>query len=256
MFVDPLILAQIGVGWLFIRYLIQKDRGTKEPKFGIFMACFLGGLATVGAIFLEKWLLPDNLIEGTKHLQASSLFYNSLLVGVIEESLKSLPLAIFLFGRKYFNELNDGILYFAAGGMVFGVIENIGYELAFPGSGFVRLLTGPYLHAGFCALFGYMLARKKILRRSWILVAAGLGAAIAFHGLYDFGLFYSQPWSVLMSLAITLFINLNLFYLLKQTYKEDAKLGFAASAKNYYCPNCGRPNPDRYLYCVYCGHKT
>lgn len=254
--INPIILAQIGVGWLFIRYLIQKDYGTKEPRRALLLAGLVGLLATFGAIFLEKWLLPDDFISHPERLKAVGLFDNSLIVGVVEESLKSIPIAIFIYSRRYFNELNDGILYFGIGGMVFGVVEDIGYELAFPGSGIARLILGPYLHAGFCVLFGYALARRKVLKNGWWVVALGLIASIAFHGIYDFGIFYAHSWSLIMSFVITAMININIFYLLKRTRLEDAKLGNATAYSNYYCSTCGRPNPRRYLYCQYCGNKT
>jgi len=80
--------------------------------------------------------------------------------------------------------------------------------------------------------------------------------AVGLHGLYDFGLFFAHGWSVLMSLAITIFVNLNIFWLMNVARKADARLGIGAAGNNLYCRQCGRPNPQHYVYCIYCGQRT
>jgi RsiW-degrading membrane proteinase PrsW (M82 family) len=190
-------------------------------------------------------------------LSTAATLHNSLLVGLIEEGTKSLPLAFLIYSRKYFNKITDGIVYFGIAGMIFGLIENIEYSLTLgEAAGIGKVITGPYVHAGFAVLIGWTLARQKVLHRGWWLVIAGFIASLGLHGLYDFGLIYGSGWTVLMSLAITLAININIFILLKDAQKEDGKLGLAAVGVNYYCRNCGAPNPERFLYCLQCGKKT
>lgn len=257
MLIDPVILAQIGLAWIFIRYLLQHDRGSKEPAKIVIMAGILGGLATIAALFLEKWLLPDKLITNPLGLSTGSLVGSSLLIGVIEEGVKSLPLAFFIYRQRYFDEITDGIIYFATAGMIFGLLEDIGYDLSYgDATGLTRIIAGPYLHAGLCALFGYMLARRKVLKTNRAYVVAGLLAAMTLHGLYDLGLFYQKGWSLLMSLLITAAVNFGVFLLFKYSQRSDRSLGLAAAGPNYYCTFCGRPNERRFVYCVFCGHKT
>ncbi|HET9721838.1 MAG TPA: PrsW family glutamic-type intramembrane protease [Candidatus Saccharimonadales bacterium] len=257
MFINPVILAQIGVAWLFIRYLRQHDAGSKEPIRALLIAGIFGALATVGAFFLERWVLPDSLVTNPSSLLAPHLFDDSLLVGLIEEGLKSLPLAIFIYKRPYFNELSDGIIYFGIAGMAFGLIENIGYDLSFGAvTGFFRILAGPYMHAGLCALFGFMLAQRKVMKINPIFVPLAFMAAVSLHGVYDFGIFYKHPVPMFISLGITALVNIGVFLLFKYSRRIDSKLGLSAAGANYYCPHCGRPNPQRFLFCTYCGHKA
>jgi RsiW-degrading membrane proteinase PrsW (M82 family) len=258
MFINAVILAQIGVAILFIRYLLDQNRGAKEPPKIIGLAIALGVIAIVASYFLENWLVnPKLLTLGPRQLSTAATFHNSLLVGLIEEGTKSLPLAFFIYRRKYFNTLTDGIIYFGISGMIFGLIENIKYALTLgEAAGIGKVITGPYIHAGFAVLIGWTLARRKVLHRSWWLVVAGFIAALGLHGLYDFGLLEGNGWTALMSLFITVAINVNIFILLRSSQKEDGKLGLAAVGLNYYCRNCGAPNPQRFLYCTTCGQKT
>jgi RsiW-degrading membrane proteinase PrsW (M82 family) len=258
MFINAVILAQIGVAVLFIRYLIQQNHGSKEPPKIIGLAIGLGVIAIVASYFLETWFVnPHLLVLGPRQLSTAATLHNSLLVGLIEEGCKSLPLALLIYSRKYFNKITDGVVYFGISGMIFGLIENIKYSLTLgEAAGFGKIITGPYIHAGFAVLIGWTLARQKVLHRGWWLVVAGFIASLGLHGLYDFGLIYGSGWTVLLSLAITLAININIFVLLRDAQKEDGKLGLVAVGNNYYCRNCGVPNPDLFLYCLQCGKKT
>jgi RsiW-degrading membrane proteinase PrsW (M82 family) len=258
MFINAVILAQLGVAILFIRYLLDQNRGAKEPPKIIGLAILLGVIAIVASYFLETWFIDPKLLTlGPRQLSTAATLHNSLLVGLVEEGTKSLPLAFFIYRRKYFNTITDGIIYFGVSGMIFGLIENIKYALTLgEAAGIGKVITGPYIHAGFAVLIGWTLARHKVLHRSLWLVVAGFIAAIGLHGLYDFGLIYGSGWTILLSLAITLAININIFVLLKSAQKEDGKLGLAAVGLNYFCRNCGVQNPERFLYCTSCGHKT
>jgi RsiW-degrading membrane proteinase PrsW (M82 family) len=250
-------MAQVGIGWLFIRWLIQQDRGPKEPPKALWIAGLLGLAAVPMAMLLETYFLPDIDIMNIHTLPRDQLISMAFMVGLIEEGVKLLPLALFLYGKKFFNEMTDGIIYFAIAGMVFGIVENIGYTLGYgPGTGIARILMGPYIHAGFCVLFGWMLARHKVVGKWPLGIVIGFLASVGVHGLYDFGLFYAHGWSVLMSIATTIAVNIGVFALLRQAQDTDAKLGIAASGDNYYCRSCGAPNPERYLYCTKCGKRT
>src|SRR5450631_2543295 len=101
-------VAQIGLGWVFIRWLINSDRGPKEPKKLLITAGVLGFLATIAAFVLEIFLLPNSLINNPSGLHTPQLLGDSMLVGVIEEGCKAIPLALILLYGKYFDEVTDG----------------------------------------------------------------------------------------------------------------------------------------------------
>ena len=249
---------QIGVGWIFIRWLLNSERGPKENRKDLVIAGLFGMLAVAIAIFLELKLIPDDLTTHAIRYTSLHLLNNGLIIGLIEEGAKAFPLAIYLLLRKKINEVTDGMLYFGISGMVFGVIEDIGYNFSLgPGAGIAKIVSGPFIHAGFSVLIGWALSMAILRgRQFWLLVPAGLAAAIGLHGLYDFGLFYATGWSVLMSLVITVFVNLNILLLMRSAVHTDGKLGLASVGDNLYCRQCGKPNPQHFVYCIYCGRKT
>lgn len=250
-------VAQIGLGWMFIYWLLSSDRGPKEPKKLLILSGIFGALACVAAVILEVIFLPDAITSTPDRLSTGSLFGGSMLIGLIEEGCKSLPLVIALLVLRSIDEVTDGLIYFGIAGMTFGVIEDISYAFSLgAGAGIAKMVTGPFIHAGFCVLVGWALASAKIQKRTWLLPIIGFAAAVGFHGLYDFGLFYGHSWSILMSLAITVFININIFWLMRVAKRADARLGIAASGDNLYCRACGRPNPEHFLHCKYCGART
>lgn len=250
-------VIQIGLGWVFIRWLINSDRGPKEPRKLLILSGVFGFLATIAAFVLEIFFVPDKLITDPGALAAGPLLGNSMLIGLIEEGVKALPLALLLLYGRYIDEVSDGLIYFGISGMVFGVMEDVGYAFSLgPVAGIGKIITGPFIHAGFCVLVGWAIASTKMQKRPAILAVGGFALAVALHGLYDFGLFFAHGWSVLMSLGITLFVNLNIFWLVRVARRADAKLGIGASGDNLYCRQCGRPNPNHYVYCVYCGKRT
>lgn len=257
MIIYAVALAQIGVGWLFIRYLIQQDRGPKEPPRALMLAGLFGLLAVVIASFAEYRFLPADVFEHPESATLQQLINTNLMIGFIEEAAKSVPLAIFLFRKRYFDEMTDGVIYFGIAGMVFGVAEDIGYAISMgPGVGLMRIIISPFIHAAFCALFGLALSWVKVKRHVPVVAILGLVLAMLLHGIYDLGLSYGEWWSSLGSLALALILNYGIFLLLRSAQKYDAKLGLAAEGDNLYCRECGAPNPNRYFYCTSCGKKT
>lgn len=250
-------LGMFGLGWVFIRYLIQQDRGPKEPARAL-IAAGAFGLAAVGiAMFLESKCIPNSVFDHSSAVSTHELGRAALLVGVIEEAAKSLPLAVFLYTKRYFDEMTDGVIYFGIAGMVFGVAENIGYALAFgPAVGIVRIIVSPFIHAAFCALFGWTLAWIKVKRHIPFIAVAGALVAIGTHALYDFGLMYAQWWSSLLSLGLAGALNGGVFLLLRLAQRMDAGMGLAAAGNNLYCRSCGAPNLAHFMYCTNCGKRT
>ncbi|MBC7581819.1 PrsW family intramembrane metalloprotease [Aeromicrobium sp.] len=249
--------AQFGLGWMFIYWLLAADRGPKEPRKLLILSGVFGALACAGALALELAFLPDALTGVPSDLSTTGLLGGSLLIGLIEEGCKALPLLAFLVLTKSIDEVTDGIIFFGISGMVFGVIEDISYAFSLgPAAGIGKIITGPFIHAGFSILVGWTLSSAIIQKRVWVLPVAGFAAAVGLHGLYDFGLFYGSVLSILMSLAITIFVNLNIFWLMRVSKRADAKLGIAADGANLYCRNCGRPNPQHFVFCPYCGQRT
>ena len=100
------VALSAGLAW----YLIAHDRGEKEPIYALWIAAGLGVAGAFAAGFLEGWLVGDaTFLSGET---GSKLLASALAIGIIEELCKFLPLAIWIYKKRYFNEHTDGVIYF------------------------------------------------------------------------------------------------------------------------------------------------
>jgi RsiW-degrading membrane proteinase PrsW (M82 family) len=233
-------------------FLLKNDHGEKEPVTALWLAVGFGFMAAMAAVFLEKKLLPINDLKSGA--PTGLLLLASVGVGLIEECCKFLPLAIYIYKKRYFNEHTDGIIYFALAGLGFGLPENILYTLQFGAkAGLGRLILTPIFHAAITAMVGYFLVKAKLQKKQLRTVAPILILAIILHGLYDFGLSSGSSRLVLTSVLITIGLSINFFYLFFRAGDLDRQLGLSAVGHNGYCRSCGYKNPKHNLYCVHCG---
>ena len=245
-------LISCGLAW----YFIVHDRGEREPIGALWAAAGLGLVGGVGAAILENVVLPlGNLQPGTA---LGALLVAALGVGIIEEGCKFIPLATFLYHKRYFNEHTDGVIYFAIAGLGFGLPENILYSLQFgAGVGLARVVLTPFFHAATTGIVGYFLAKGKLAGYAWYkTVPLALGAVMILHGMYDFGLASGVQWLVGLSLLITLSVSVSLFIFFSKAIGLDQARGLSAVGTNNFCRTCGQPNPGHGLYCVRCGNHA
>lgn len=252
------ILSFIALGSLLVWYLLRHDHGRKLPVESLWLAFGFGILANVLAGFLELklfpkqfWLSPHSVIIGL-----GLLFF--LGIGFLEEGVKFVPLATFIYRKPYFKEHTDGVIYFAICGLTFGLGENILYTMSFGAKvGIVRLVLTPFLHAATTSILGYYLASMKINpknRKKFILACLVIPLM---HGVYDFGLFSGILQLAVLSLMLTLLLTLGLFLYFMSANDLDKKAALAgvAIAPQNFCNNCGRPNTNHTPFCEYCGHR-
>jgi RsiW-degrading membrane proteinase PrsW (M82 family) len=110
-----LLLVFVAIAAALAWFLISHDHGEREPVAALWMAAGFGIAAAFVAAFIENQLIAsNNLSPGAA---AGPLLKASLEVGCIEEACKFIPLALVLYGRRYFNEHTDGIIYFALAGL-------------------------------------------------------------------------------------------------------------------------------------------
>lgn len=226
----PLMIIVIGlqlllVVWL-IRYLLHRDKGEREPTSALIYAGVLGVFAVVIGSILELVIIPATALpvpgEPARHIAISTIIIGCLTIGIIEELVKAVPLKRFIYNKGYFDEVSDGIIYFGITGLIFGALENVSYALSYGTAvGLDRVITIPFMHAGFTSIIGYAIARQKILGLDKSVITRGFLIAIGLHAFYDFGLFYDRPWSRYSSLALTVVINLIIFYLYKKARQTD-----------------------------------
>jgi RsiW-degrading membrane proteinase PrsW (M82 family) len=227
-----LLIAYVLLASFLYRYFARGDRGEKEPRRALRAACLFGVLAVLIAGSANSAFLPSEITafldaEDAPRPSLEVLLKAALTVGVIEETLKFIPLALYIYKKRYFNEMTDGVIYFALAGMWFGVIESIGYAMAYGTEvGFMRIILAPFLHAGFSSLAGMGLIKFKLTRNPAYLLT-GLGAAILLHGMYDFFLFSQDALLAMASLGIAAVVNFIPFRKFRSARRHDERLGLS-----------------------------
>lgn len=250
-----IVFAFMALAAGLVYFLVANDKGEKEPRWALWLMLVFGAIAALAASILELALLNTHSLKPDS--PSGPLFLNSLGVGIIEESLKFLPAAIFLYKRPFFNEHTDGVIYFAIVGLGFGLPENILYTLNFGSSvGLSRLIMTPFLHASLTGSLGYLLAKIKVEKRKLWLIIPGLSGVALVHGFYDFGLSSTSNALHIVSVAITLGLTIGMFLLFMRANDRDREQGLAAVGHNSFCRSCGTPNPDHHLYCTKCGMRA
>jgi RsiW-degrading membrane proteinase PrsW (M82 family)/ribosomal protein S18 acetylase RimI-like enzyme len=192
-----------------IMFILYRDRFNREPPASLFISFFYGVLATIPVLLLE---VGAGYFEATGTIQGTIImaFFG---VALVEEAVKFLPLRLYSFTRKSFDEPLDGIVYAVMIGMGFATLENILYVYEHGmQTGFLRMLTAVPGHATFAVIMGYYVGKAKFDYANRIkLLLTGLVLATFFHGLYDACLFLikkvSDPIAIVLALfALTTYI--------------------------------------------------
>lgn len=176
-----LIFLAIAPGFFWLWYFWHRDRLQPEPRALLLRVFAAGALVTIPVAFIE-------------HPFSGPL--GPVLVGpIVEETAKFLIVFFGVYRSLEFRQPMDGIVFAAAAALGFATAENINYVLqASPhGTGlYVAALRAFFSvpgHALWACLWGYGLGRLKPLGwpRGEAFVAAGLGAAMLSHGLFNLG---------------------------------------------------------------------
>ncbi len=236
-----------------IWYLVSHDRGPKEPIGALWVAFAFGIFAIMLSVGVEY--LTDLWSRSFADI-IQVILVKSVFVGTIEEFAKFLPLALYIYNKKYFNEHNDGIIYFAICGLTFGLFENLTYTFIYgPEVGILRAITVPIFHGASTAAVGFFFAKKKIDNNSFLSTILALLSVTIMHALYNFGLDSQILFFLLVSLIITLLLAAGLFVFYILSNDSDRREGISISGRNNYCRYCGRKNINKSLFCEYCGKK-
>ena len=212
------ILAAI-LAWYF---LASRD-GVREPVSAILEAFGFGLVAVAIALPLELLFIPAATRYGlaaTPSLAQALRF--SLVIALIEEAAKFLPLAMFVNSRRYFNRVVDGVIYFALAGLAFGLIENILYVWRYGVEvGLYRAVILIFFHAATAGIIGYYFARAKVEGKSLAKTFVVLASMVIIHAIYDTGLLLGKPVTTTVSLGITALLNIALIVYFKQARRID-----------------------------------
>jgi protease PrsW len=206
------ILINIGLAAapsvLIIAYVYRRDRGAKEPRLLVFYAFVLGFFAVIPALALELAFSEiGNRFAGVPYM----LFRAFVVAALVEEGVKLGVVRLFLYNKKAFDEVSDGMLYTITASLGFAFFENVLYSFGPTFQIIIRGVTAVPLHAAASGVLGYYIGTTRITGRNRILT--GLLWAILIHGLYDFLLFTGTLLSLLVIplLIISLVVLRHLF---------------------------------------------
>ncbi|HUD73051.1 MAG TPA: PrsW family intramembrane metalloprotease, partial [Dongiaceae bacterium] len=201
------LLSSLAIALMFLAYIYFVDVFEKERVsllsaiFG--MGILSGVLATVLYDLSGAYL---GLRESGRAMQDLGFFV--LGVGLIEETVKAIPVLIAAFLWKKWNESVDILVFAGASALGFACIENVNYfgRIAI-GLIVGRSLTAVVMHLCLTTLAVYGLFRQRYKKDGrglfWVLGCFGL--AVLAHGLYDF--FISLPEGMgILSTAILFYL--------------------------------------------------
>ncbi len=202
---------------LIIVFIYRKDRGGKEPRLLVFIAFVIGFFAVIPAAILEILFIEVGVrFSGI----AYQLFRAFIIAATVEEGIKLAAVRLFLYKRRHFDEVADGILYTIAASLGFAFFENILYSFGPLSLMIVRGITAVPLHASASGILGYFIGVTKATGKSRLMT--GLLWAIVIHGLYDFLLFTgSWPAFLVFPLLIAATIVLRNLYKRAQRYDQE-----------------------------------
>ena len=236
---DLLFLLTIVPAYLVGSFFVKHDPGPEEPRSAITSAVWFGVVAIVLALvfsFLFEFLISGDFLERVGGVESDTplpLFVDVLIFASIEELVKFIPIAVYLLRKDFFNEITDGIIYFAIVGLTFGAIESFLYGLVAGSLGFavalMRLALGLFFHGALTAVVGYTFAKAKVMNRGLGFAALALAGVSVVHAAYNYFVFSVQgdPIFIFGAAAMALGANAAMFWLFFVATKQDIKLGLA-----------------------------
>ncbi len=201
------LFTSLFISLLWLRYILKLDIFDKEKKRNILVLFVLSIFFTLLADIPYTFI---HLLGFTESPNATAGFLYSVFgIGLIEETIKFIPLLIILQTTKAIDEPYDYILYASVSALGFAFVENTMYLDRF-GLEIIsgRALYATVAHMAFSSIiaYGLMLNKYKLSKSNPVLVFISFYfLAIFAHGFYDF-------W--LINKSVTHLQGLSTFFLL------------------------------------------
>ena len=192
-----LLIASILPVVILMIYFYSHDKYEKEPLKSLTKAFFGGILSAFLAIVLAvsmSFPLPEGASGGY------AAFIHSFWEAAIPEEISKFALLyLFIWRDRNFNEYYDGILYAVFVSLGFACLENILYVMEHGMSIAVsRALLAVPLHALCGVIMGYYFSLARFTNRKVSNLLKAVFFAVLAHGVYDFILFFLEPYVEIM----------------------------------------------------------
>lgn len=185
--------------FLFACFLYWLDRYEKEPKVLLGAVFVWGLLVAAGGAFIINTVLGIGIYIFTGSETTTDLTTGSIIAPVVEETLKGFAvLVVFLFFRKEFDSILDGMIYAGVAALGFAASENAFYiyDRGFAQSGWdgfwflvlVRVILVGWQHPFYTAFTGIGFAIARMSRNppaKFLAPPAGLSMAIILHSFHN-----------------------------------------------------------------------
>lgn len=197
-FLLSLILGFIPM-FLFAGFVYWLDHYEKEPRQLLGGAFVWGAVIAAGAAFLINTFIGAGIFVFTGSEAIAEWTTGSIVAPVVEEILKGTAvLLVFLFFKREFDSILDGIVYAAITALGFAATENTYYiytfgylENGFAGLwnlAFIRIILVGWQHPFYTAFFGIGLALARMNRSTSLKILyplAGLAVSMLLHGFHN-----------------------------------------------------------------------
>jgi protease PrsW len=204
-----LLALAVAPGCAIIFYIYWKDRYDKEPFKNLLIGFFLGALAILPALLIQRELRP--ILQHYLPNYSISYFtvFAFIVVALSEELCKFVMLRFYAYPHKDFDEPFDGITYSVLIAMGFATLENINYVFKYGfATGLLRMFLSVPAHGAFAVLMGYHMGLAKFnTKHAWRYMTKGLLLATFFHGAFDFFLFLQDSPQVTKYVSNALLIG-------------------------------------------------
>lgn len=230
------LLAALFILGIWLYFIRSLDFFNTEKIWTTLLALFTGIVTT-----FFTFALSDLINDGLGILWGNNMLYNFFIycglgIGVVEETIKAIPVLIILLFTSEIDEPFDIIYYASVSALGFAFTENLIYFRDLSGELIIgRALTSAIGHMIFASIayYGVVLAKFKFKSYSFRsilnIMAFGLAGAML-HGLYDFLLFIDYSFLFIMSFVLSIqiwliiinnTINSSKYFSYKVVFKHD-----------------------------------
>lgn len=244
------LIFSVLIGMLIIAKIRSYDLYEKEAFISMFMAFMVGGSVSVILALISYELLGlIGLQDEVVNTAAGSL----LVIGPVEELSKLVGLmVVYMFIKKQFNEVTDGVIYMACVALGFSIIENYFYANAGENAGhllFYRVLICTPAHISFSSITGYAFYLYKSRKKSVVSLIYALLLAVILHGIYD-----ALVFSHIIRFLLIIYLYLILHQALKLVQYTNIMSPFRPNFPDLF--STPDSNVTVEVECPYCKSKT